>query len=155
VVAASTEDYALFFHLLGAFLLVAGVAVAGIAFEAARRRRVTAEIALLLGLSRVGAVLVALGSLVVLVFGLWLVHLEDVGFGTGWVSASLGLFIVMVVLGAIGGQRPKQARKLAAGGGSADEVRRLLDDRAALAMNYVSLALAVAIVALMVFKPGG
>ena len=153
MVAAATEDYALFFHLLGAFLLVAGVAVAGVAFEAARRRREAAEIALLLGLSRVGVVLVGLGSLVVLVFGLWLVHLEDVGFGTGWVSASFGLFILMVVLGAIGGQRPKQARKLAAGGGDADEVRQLLNDGTALALNYASLLLAIAIVALMVFKP--
>jgi hypothetical protein len=36
---------ALFFHLLGAFVLVAGVVVAGVAHAAARRRRRPDEIA--------------------------------------------------------------------------------------------------------------
>ena len=47
-------NLALFFHLLGAFSLIAGTIVAGVAFEAARRRRHPAEIALLLGLTRIG-----------------------------------------------------------------------------------------------------
>jgi hypothetical protein len=34
------EDVALFFHLLGAFSFVTGTAIAGVAFEAARRRRI-------------------------------------------------------------------------------------------------------------------
>jgi hypothetical protein len=48
------RDVALFFHLLGALLFVAGIVVAGVAFEAARRRDRPGEIALLLGLTRVG-----------------------------------------------------------------------------------------------------
>ena len=150
VIAASTEDFALFFHLLGAFLLVGGVTVAGVAFEAARRRRETAEIALLLGLTRIGVVLVALGSVLALVFGLWLVHLERIGYGAGWVGAAIVLFAAMVVLGVIGGQLPKRARKLA----EADaDPRGLLDDRRTRGVNYVSALLALAIVVLMVFKP--
>jgi uncharacterized membrane protein len=160
VLAATAESWALFFHLLGAFALVAGAVVAGVAFEGARRRTRPGEIALLLRLTRVGVLLVALGSLLLLPFGLWLVHLEDVGFDTGWVEASLALFVAVVVLGGIGGQRPKRARKLATRLASEDEdaspeLRALLDDRAALTLNYLSGALLVAIVALMVFKPGG
>jgi len=56
------EDVALFFHLLGAFSFIAGTIVAGVAFETARRRKTPAEIALLLGLSRIGVLLVALGT---------------------------------------------------------------------------------------------
>lgn len=156
---ASAADWALFAHLLGAFLFVGGVIVAGVAFVAARRRHGPHEIALLLGLTRIGVLLVALGGLIVLVFGLWLVHLERVGYGAGWVDAALVLFAVMTILGAVGGQRPKRARKLAAelaDAGSAEtaELRALLDDRVALALNVLSALLVLAIVALMVFKPG-
>jgi hypothetical protein len=48
---ASAEEWAVLFHLFGAFLLVAGVTVAGVVFGVARRRRRPSEIALLLGVS--------------------------------------------------------------------------------------------------------
>ncbi len=153
------ENVALFFHLLGAFSFVAGALVAGVAFETARRKTTPAEIALLLSLSRIGVALVALGTLLVLGFGLWLVHLGDWGYGAGWVDAALGLLAATIVLGALAGQPPKRARKLAvrlAGEGApvSAELRALLDDRRALAANYLSALLLLAIVALMVFKPG-
>ena len=156
---AGAETWALFFHLLGAFLFVAGVVVAGIGFEAARRRRLPAEIALLLGLTRIGVLLVALGALLVVPFGLWLVQLGDWGYGAGWVDAALALFVVVSVLGGIGGRRPKRARKLAArlaqeGNRESAELRELLDDRQGLALNYLAGLLVLVIVVLMVFKPG-
>lgn len=150
---------ALFFHLLGAFSLIAGTIVAGVAFESARRRRYPAEIALLLGLTRIGVVLVGIGTLLVLGFGLWLVELGHWGYSTGWIAAALVLLALTVVLGTAGGQRPKQARKLAVRlcnepAEDAQELRALLNDRAALAANYVSVLLLLAIIGLMVFKPG-
>ena len=153
------EDVALFFHLLGAFSLVSGTVVAGVAFETARRREGPAEISLLLGLSRIGVLLVALGTLLVLGFGLWLVDLGHWGYGAGWIDAAIGLFAAAIVLGGIGGQRPKQARKLAQrlateGAPATAELRALLDNRAALAVNYVSALLMLAVLVLMVFKPG-
>ncbi|HEU5404717.1 MAG TPA: DUF2269 family protein [Gaiellaceae bacterium] len=153
------EDAALYLHLLGAFSLVAGTIVAGVSFESARRRKAPAEIALLLGLSRVGVLLVGVGVLLALGFGLWLVHLGDWGYSAGWLDAALGLLAAVVVVGAIGGQRPKRARKLASslareGAPASAELRTLLDDRATLALNYLAALLLLAIIALMVFKPG-
>ena len=153
------EDVALFFHLLGAFSLVGGTIVAGVAFETARRREAPAEIALLLGLSRIGVLLVALGTLLVLGFGLWLVDLGDWSYGAGWIDTALGLFAAAVTLGGIGGQRPKRARKLARrlaseGAPASAELRALLDSRAALAINYLSALLLLGVLLLMVFKPG-
>jgi len=117
------------------------------------------EIALLLGLARIGAVLVVFGMLVALAFGLWLVHLGDWGYGAGWVDAAIALLVVAAFLGAAGGQVPKRARLLAsrlAGDGQpvSDELRALLRDRRTLAVNYGSALLVVAIVVLMVWKPG-
>jgi uncharacterized membrane protein len=160
MLAATAEQWALFFHLLGAFLLIAGATVAAVALEAARRRRRPSQIAMLLGLTRVGVLLVAVGGLVVVAFGLWLVHLERIGYGAGWVDAAIALFVAMTLAGAVGGQRPKRARVLAArlaqeDDAESEELQALLDDPVALALNYASGAIAVAIIVLMVFKPGG
>jgi uncharacterized membrane protein len=153
------ENVALFGHLLGAFLFVSGTTVAGVAYEAGRRRSSTAEIALLLGLARIGAALVGAGMLAVLAFGLWLVHLGGWGYGAAWVDAAIGLFVAAAVLGGYGGQAPKRARQLAsrlAGDGQpvTDDLRRLLADRTALFMNYASVVLVVVVLVLMVWKPG-
>jgi uncharacterized membrane protein len=151
-------DLALFLHLLGALLFVAGLVLAGVAFEAARRRERPSEIALLLGLTRIGVVLVGLGALLLLAFGLWLVRLEHLSYDAGWISTSIVLYIVALGLGAVGGQRPKQARHLAAGlaaegAPASPQLRSLLNDPFSLAVNYGSGIVVLAILVLMVFKP--
>ena len=152
------DDVALFFHLLGALLFVAGIVVAGICFEVARRRERPNEIALLLGLTRIGVVLVGVGAVLLLGFGLWLVHLGHFGYDAGWIDAAIVLYFVALALGAVGGQRPKQARRLAASLAERDapvteELRALLDDRVSRAENYTSLLVVLVILVLMVFKP--
>ena len=148
----------LFFHLIGVLLFVAGIVVAGLAFEAARRRESVEEIALLLGLTRAGVGLVAFGGMLLFVCGLWLVELADIGFGTGWIGAAIALFVVALVLGGLGGQAPKRARKLATllakeAEPANAELRALLDDPLSRLANYASSALIVVVLALMVFKP--
>ncbi len=155
---STTYNIALVLHLLGALAFVAGIVLAGVAFEAARRRQRPAEITLLLSLTRFGVLLLAIGTLLIAAFGLWLVHLGHWGYGSGWVDASIGMFVAALALGGVGGQRPKQARRLASelaeqGQPVSDELRSLLDDRLSIAENYSSLLLIVVIVAFMVFKP--
>ncbi len=155
---STSYDVALFLHLLGAMTFVAGIVVAGLAFESARRRKHPAEIALLLSVTRLGVLLVAVGTLLIGAFGLWMVHLGHWGYGSGWVDASIGMFVVALALGAVGGQRPKRARRLATalaeqGAPVNDELRGLLDHRVSLAANYGSLALILVTVGFMVFKP--
>ncbi|MGH2885622.1 MAG: DUF2269 family protein [Solirubrobacteraceae bacterium] len=152
------DNVALFFHLLGALLFVSGIVLAGVAFEAARRRERPAEIALLLGLTRIGALLVAVGGLLLPLFGLWLVHLGRFGYGSGWVDAAIGLYVVALALGGLGGQRPKRARQLATRLAEQDapiseELRALLDDPVSHAENYASLLVVLVILVVMVFKP--
>jgi uncharacterized membrane protein len=154
----SSYELALFLHLAAVLSFVSGIVLAGAAFEAARRRDDPAEIALILGLTRIGVVLVAAGSVLVLGFGLWLVDLGHFGYESGWVQAALALFVVALVLGGAGGQRPKRARLLASRLAAerapvSTELRTLLNDPVSLAVNYVSAAIVLAILALMVFKP--
>lgn len=154
---STTYDVALYLHILGAVTFVAGIVVAGVAFEAARRRPTPSEVALLLGLTRTGVVLVGVGGLLLPVFGLWLVHLGNWGYGSGWVDWAIGLYVVALALGGHGGQRPKRARRLATalaaeGAPVSAELRGLLNDPVARAENYASLLVVLAIVGLMVFK---
>ncbi len=86
--AAAVTSYtiALFCHIVGVLLFVSGIVLAGSALEAARRRDDPAEISLILGLARLGALFVAAGVILVLGFGMWLVHLGRFAYGDGWIG---------------------------------------------------------------------
>ena len=93
-----------------------------------------------------------------LVGGLWLAGVVH-AYGDAWLDAAIALFIVVVrPRRNRRDSGPKQARllatKLAAEGGDTAELRRLLDDRATLAINYVSALLVVAMLVLMIWRPG-
>ncbi len=155
----STYAAALFLHLLGVLLLAGGTAVAAVGHGAARRRERPSDVALLLATTRAGVGLVAVGSVLVLAFGLWLVDLAGRRLDEGWLAASLALFVLAIVLGAAGGRRPKRARLLARrlaaeGDVPTEELRALLDDRVALLANYAAALALVAVLLLMVWKPG-
>jgi len=149
---------ALFLHLIGAMAFVAGAVVAGVGFEAARRRATAAEVAVLLSLTRTGVLLVLAGALVAGGCGLWLVQLEGWSFGDSWIWLSIVVFALALAFGAVGGQRPKQARKLAvaesaAGAAPSERLRALLDDPLSRWCNYGSALALLAIVYLMAAKP--
>lgn len=154
----SGYEIGLLLHIFGALVFVGGAIVSGVVFEAARRRPRPSEVVLLLGVTRTGVLIVMVGALFVLVAGLWLAGKID-QWGEPWLVASLALFVVSLVLGAIGGRRPKEARKLAvrlaeAGDEPTPELRRLLDDPFSGFANYASSALVLAILVLMVWQPG-
>jgi uncharacterized membrane protein len=149
----------LFLHLVSAFLLVGGATIAGVAQVSALRRERPSEIALLLRLARPGALLTIVGALGTIVFGAALVADADIGFGTAWVSAALGLWVVMMLLGGLGGRSARRARELAErlaaeGDRPSDELRSLISHRPSLLLSYASGALVVVILVLMVWKPG-
>lgn len=151
-------EWALFLHLGGAILFFAGLAVAAVAHTAARRARRPSEVAALLGAARQGVLLVALGLPTAVGAGFWLLDLTVYGLD-GWVLASLALLAVALAGGGLGGQAPKRARRLAESlAGEADrpspELDAALRAPVADALNWVAAAAAVAILVLMVWKPG-
>src|ERR671934_198058 len=97
--------------------------------EAARRRERASEIALLLGLTRIGVLLVGAGLVLAVACGFWLLDLTEFDLGDVWVLAALGLIVVGALLGSVGGRRPRQARLLADRGGDTAELRRPLRGR--------------------------
>jgi uncharacterized membrane protein len=155
----SATQWLLGFHLVGAFLFVSGAVAVGVLHAAAVRRERPSEVAFLLGLTRVAVLAVAVGALAALAFGASLVHRSGFSWSDAWISASLALWLAAAILGAIGGRSARHARYLAeqltaAGDRPSDELRRALKSPAAQALNYASFLAALAILALMVWKPG-
>ncbi len=149
----------LFLHLCGAFFLVAGAAVAGTLQLAAIRRERPSEIAMLLGLTRVGVVLVLVGAAATLGFGIALAEHLGYGLAPAWIQAAVWLWLASVVLGALGGRTARHARYLAErlaaeGDAPSAELRALVGDRRSLWASNLSGLLIVAVVVLMVWRPG-
>lgn len=149
-----------FLHLLSAFLFVSGAVTAGIAQITAFRRERPSEIALLFRVARAGALLASAAAVATLGFGLGLAAQEDVDFGAAWISASLALWLASIILGGLGGRTARRTRYLAErlaaeGDRPSDELRGLVAHRPSLLLSYASTAAVLAILVLMVWKPGG
>jgi len=156
----SGHDLALLVHLVGVVFLFSGMSIAGVLHSAARRQERPSQVALLLGLTRVGVLFVAAGGVFVLVGGFWLIGESD-GFyslGDGWILTGLILLVAAFVLGGMGGQQPKRARVLAEqlardGDAPSVELRKLLDDPRSSALNYGAAAAIFLAFVLMIWKP--
>jgi uncharacterized membrane protein len=150
----SRHDWLLLIHVGGAFCVLAGALLAVVLNQAALRRSKASEIALLLGLVRVSVVLIVLGMATTLAFGLWLLHDTRYDLGDGWVSASLALWIAALALGSVGGRRDRKTRELAESDRPSEELHARLRDPVSLALSYGSGAAVIAILVLMIWKPG-
>jgi uncharacterized membrane protein len=154
-----TYHWLLYLHVTGAFLVLGGAVMAGIFNVAALRRDRPSEIAVLFRLTRVAVIAIGAGMGLTLVFGLWLVH--DVGYGWGqtWIVLALVLWVLANAFGGIGGGREKRTRKLAErlaaeGDAPSQELSARLRDPVWLALSWGSGAAIVAMLALMIWKPG-
>jgi len=153
-------DWLLLFHLLGAFSFVAGATVAAVGQLETLRRRKPSEVALLLGVTRWGVLLVGVGALATIVFGAWLVADRPYwAVDQAWISWALALWVASVVLGAIGGRPARHTRELAErlvaeGDAPSAELDRAVRDPLSLALSSASGLIVLAIVVLMVWKPG-
>jgi uncharacterized membrane protein len=148
----------LFLHLLGAFAFFAGAAVAGTLQHAAIRSERPSQILALLRLTRVGVVLIGIGSVFTLGFGIALAEHEGFGLSPAWIQAALGLWVAGMALGGFGGRTARHARTLAARLTAEDdrpspELHALVAARVPLWASYASSGMLFAIVVLMVWKP--
>jgi uncharacterized membrane protein len=156
----SKYEWLLFLHVTGAFLFLGGVVVAWVLGIAAARRELPSEIALLLRLTGAAAAAIGIGLLLTIVFGLWLVFdLDFYGLGDGWIVAALVMWVLAGALGGAGGKRDKETRllaeRLAAEGDTpSGELQARVRDPIALSLNLASSLLGIAILVLMIWKPG-
>lgn len=148
----------LFFHLLGAVSFFAGAAVVGTLQLAAIRSERPSEVHALLRLAPVGVVLVGLGAVLTLGFGIALAEHEGIGLSPTWIQAALGLWVASMALGGYGGRTARRARHLAQrlaheGDVPSRELHELVAAPVPLAASFASGLMLLAILALMVWQP--
>jgi uncharacterized membrane protein len=148
-----------FLHVTGAFLVLGGAVFAGILNFFAMRRDRPSEVVVLYGLIRYSAVAIGIGMFVTLGLGLWLVADVDYGWGDTWIVLALILWAVAGALGGQGGKRERETRELAErlaaeGDAPSGELRARMRDPLTLALSWGSGVAVLAILALMIWKPG-
>jgi uncharacterized membrane protein len=152
-------QWLVFFHVTGAFMVLGGAVMAGIFNVSALRRERPSEIVVLFRLTRFAVLSMTVGMVVALGFGLWLVSDADYSWGDTWIVLALILWFVANALGGIGGGRDKRTRELAEqlaaqGDAPTPELRARLRDPMSLALSWGSGVVVIAILALMIWKPG-
>jgi uncharacterized membrane protein len=152
-------DWLLMLHITSAFCLVGGSTAAAILNWLAIRAERPSETAFLLKLIRYTLPLIFAGVLGTLVFGIWLWHDLGFGIGTGWIWAALVFWVLASALGGRGGRHQEKARELAeslaaSGDATTGELRALLRDPTGLALSYGAGVATLAVLVLMIWKPG-
>jgi uncharacterized membrane protein len=155
----SLDQWLLALHVSGAFFVLGGAVTAGVFALLALRSSRPSEVALFLGLTRVAVVLVGIGAVLTLVLGLWLVHRLGYGYGQSWIVASVILWVAANAAGGIGGRRDKKNRLFAeqlaaAGDAPSAELDAKLRDPVTIVLSWGSGVMIVAILVLMIWKPG-
>jgi uncharacterized membrane protein len=155
----SRYDWLLFLHMTGAFLVIGGAVMAGVFNFSALRSERPSDVVLFFRFARVAVAAIGVGMVLTLGFGLWLVH--DVGYGWGetWIVLALVLWVLSNALGGIGGNREKKVRELAErltaeGDVPSAELSASLRDPVWLAVSWGSGIVVIAILAVMIWKPG-
>ena len=155
----TTLQWLLGFHVTGAFLFLGGIVMAGIFGVLAQRARRPSEIAAFLGLARLAVPFIVLGAVMTLGFGLWLVNCAGYSYTAPWIVASLVLLVASSVAGRQGGAREGETRRLALrlaadGDEPSAELRARMRDRVTLTLSWGAGLAGIAILALMIWKPG-
>jgi uncharacterized membrane protein len=158
----SLYDWLLFLHVLTAFALVAALVVFWIVGIVARNVDRPVESLRYFRVAQPANILVVVGTIGTLVFGIWLaIERDEYKVWDGWILAALVLWAIASETGRRGGVPYTEAKKLAerlASEGRADEpnpeLHAKLKDRTGMILNALS-SLAVLLLLLdMIYKPG-
>ena len=154
------NDWILSFHLLAAFALVGAEVIFWIMIVSLWGTDSTSRVASLMRVSQVGTVLVAVGSLGTILFGVWLaISLDAYQVWDGWVIAAIILWAIAVELGRRGGAgygaAGMEAQRLAkAGTETSAEVAKTFGASRAFQLHTASSVLILLILIDMIWKPG-
>jgi uncharacterized membrane protein len=155
-------DWLLFLHVATAFALVAALVTFWVIAIAARNVDRPEDSVRYFRIARPANVLVILGTIGTLVFGIWLaIYMDEYSLWDGWILAALVLWAIAAGTGQRGGAVYAKAQKLAErlvsegrGAEPSPELRAMLQDRRAMWLNIVSTVGVLLIAVDMIYKPG-
>jgi uncharacterized membrane protein len=152
-------DWIVALHVLSAFAWVSALVVYSVVIAAGREASVPSDVLRLFRVVRVGDALIAVGMIGTIVFGIWLA-LDEYEIWDGWIIAALVLWLVA---GAVGGRVGKiynatrdRAQALVDEGADvpSPELGAMLRTRRGLLLHSLMILLTLAILVVMVYKPG-
>jgi uncharacterized membrane protein len=152
-------DWILALHVLSAFAWISALVVYTVILVAGRAASVPSDVVRLFHIARSGDALIAVGMIGTIVFGIWLA-LDEYEIWDGWIIAALVLWLIA---GAIGGRTGKHYNALR------DRAKALLDEgrdtpnpelgammrsQRGLVLHALTVTVTLAILVVMVYKPG-
>jgi uncharacterized membrane protein len=157
----SLYQWLLALHVLAAASLVAALTLFTVLILATRGADRPSTVARFWGLGRFGTVIVSIGTLGTLFFGIWLaIDAEAYQVWDGWVLAAIVLWAIASASGQRSGvpyqKAGERARELVAAGNDAPdpEIGSLMGDGQAWVLHWVTVVTTIAILVLMIYKPG-
>ncbi len=152
-------DWLLALHVLSAVAWIAALVVFSVVLVAGRRLSVPSDVARMFQVARAGDVLIAVGMIGTIVFGIWLA-LDEYEIWDGWIIAAL---VLWVVAAAFGGQVGKvynaardRAKALLDEGRDAPspELNAILRSPRGAILHTLMVLVTLAILVVMIYKPG-
>jgi uncharacterized membrane protein len=154
-------EWLLALHVLAAFSLVAALVLYSAVIASSWNLAVPSDIVRLFRVSRVGDVAIAVGSLGTLILGVWLaIDSDDYQVWDGWVIAALVLWALAMAAGGRAGKAYNEvrdrARGLVAEGRDTPqpELTAMLRSSRALGFFAANVVLILALLVVMIYKPG-
>jgi hypothetical protein len=152
-------DWIIALHVLSAVAWVSSLVVYSVFLVVGRKISVPGDVLRLFRAARVGDTLIAVGMIGTIVFGIWLA-LDEYEIWDGWIIAALVLWLAA---GAVGGRTGKhyeatksRARALRDEGidTPSPELAAMLRSQRGLVLHALVVTLTIAILVVMVYKPG-
>jgi uncharacterized membrane protein len=157
----SRYDWLLFLHVLAAFSVVAAEVLFTFTVLGARNLDVPSDVARMFRLSRIGEVLVNVGAIGVLIFGIWLaIDVDGYEIWDGWIIAALVLWALFAEVGRREGKiynvARDRARALLAENRNEPnpELNAILRSQTGLALQLASVVIVLLFLIDMIYKPG-
>jgi uncharacterized membrane protein len=152
-------DWLLALHVLSAFAWISAMVVYSVAIGAGWKLTVPSDVVRVFKVARVGDPLIAVGMIGTIVFGIWLA-LDEYEIWDGWIITALVLWLVAA---AVGGRVGKvyngvrdRAKALVDEGrdASSPELTAMLRSQHGLVLHVLSCLIVLAILVVMIYKPG-
>jgi len=154
-------DWLLALHVLAAFSLVAALVLYTFVIVVSWNLALPSGVSRMFRLARVGDVAVAVGSVGTLVFGIWLaIDSDDYQVWDGWIIAALVLWALSLETGRRTGTVYNavrdRARGLVAEGRDTPqpELNAMLRSSTGLTLHAATVVLILALLVIMIYKPG-
>ena len=147
-------------HVLGAFALTGAITLFLIVIVTTWRAERPSDIAAFAGITRAGGLLVIAGTLMTIVFGVWLaIEVDRYRVSDGWVIAAIVLWAIGTETGrrsadAYGKIGAEAARLAQSDDSPSPGLRAKVRSRRAVGMQLASTAAVLAILVDMIWKPG-